>query len=206
MKYTSHLNVLPLKLLPVCAAGCMVGINPPGGRIPLRLRLGPSIGFEPLISVWELLHKQHRSVMETGSQRWVTTCESLYQTELTTLMKLSPVGFAMTCEEVVPVVMDVPMVGRGIVMTGKVWLRASCCCAKGVRRAGCGWLCTKEGSDGVGVNERGAQSESAGCGVEHGVFVGVGVDGLGVPDPKGTKQTEYFKWRKEFSFRVEFIK
>lgn len=44
-----------------------------------------------------------------------------------------------------------------------------------------------EGSEGVVVNERGAERESAGCGVEHGVFVGVGVDGLGVPDPKETK-------------------
>lgn len=44
-----------------------------------------------------------------------------------------------------------------------------------------------EGSEGVVVNERGAERESAGCGVEHGVFVGVGVDGLGVPDPKDTK-------------------
>lgn len=41
-----------------------------------------------------------------------------YQTELTTLMKFSPAGLAMTCDEVVPVVMDVPMVGRGMVMTG----------------------------------------------------------------------------------------
>lgn len=39
----------------------------------------------------------------------------------------------------------------------------------------------------MGVKDRGAQ-RSAGCGVEHGVLVGVGVDGLGVPDPKGTKQ------------------
>lgn len=104
-------------------------------------------------------------------------------------MKLSPAGFAITCEEVVPVVMDVPMVGSGIVMTGSVWPRASCCWAKGVRRAGWDWLCTTAGSDGVGVNERGPQRESAGCGVEHGVLVGVGVDGLGVPDPKGTKQS-----------------
>lgn len=168
----------------------MVGISPPGGRIPLRLRLGPSMGFEPLISVWGLLHKQYSSVMEAGSDWRVTTWyEDFYQTELTTLMKLSPAGFAMTCEEVVPVVMDVPMVGRGIVMTGRVWLRASCCWAKGVRRAGC----TMEGSEGVGVNERGAERESTGWGVEHGVFVGVGVDGLGVPDPKGTKQRQYFK-------------
>lgn len=47
-------------------------------------------------------------------------------------------------------------------------------------------------SEGVGVSERGAERRSAGCGVEHGVLVGVGVDGLGVPDPKrgesGSKQ------------------
>lgn len=112
---------------------------------------------------------------------------SSYQTELTTLIKLSPAGLAMTCDEVVPVVMDVPMVGRGIVMTGRGWLRASCCWAKGVRRAGCDWLWTMGGSEGVGVTERGAERKSAGCGVEHGVLVGVGVDGLGVPDPKAGK-------------------
>lgn len=39
------------------------------------------------------------------------------------------------------------------------------------------------GSEEVGVTERGVERESAGCGVEHGVLVGVGVDGLGVPDP-----------------------
>lgn len=48
------------------------------------------------------------------------------------------------------------------------------------------------GSERVGVTERGAERESVGCGVEHGVLVGVGVDGLGVPDPKrgesGSKQ------------------
>lgn len=43
------------------------------------------------------------------------------------------------------------------------------------------------GSEGVGVTERGAERESAGCGVEHGVLVGVGVDGFGVPDPSGGK-------------------
>lgn len=57
-----------------------------------------------------------------------------------------------------------------------------------MRRAGWDWLWTSEGSEGVGVNDRGAQRGSAGCGVEHGVLVGVGVDGLGVPDPAGTKQ------------------
>lgn len=52
------------------------------------------------------------------------------------------------------------------------------------------------GSEGVGVTERGVERESAGCGVEHGVLVGVGVDGLGVPDPRGgnwTKTNETFK-------------
>lgn len=39
-------------------------------------------------------------------------------------------------------------------------------------------------SEGVGVTERGAERESAGWGVEHGVLVGVGVDGFGVPDPE----------------------
>lgn len=53
-----------------------------------------------------------------------------------------------------------------------------------------------EGSEGVVVKERGPERESAGCGVEHGVFVGVGVDGLGVPDPKETKPREYFQWSK----------
>lgn len=109
---------------------------------------------------------------------------SSYQTDLTTLMKLRPAGLAMTCDEVVPVVMDVPMVGRGMVMTGSGWLRASCCGAKGARRAGCDWLWTMGGSEGVGVTERGAERESAGWGVEHGVLVGVGVDGFGVPDPE----------------------
>lgn len=46
------------------------------------------------------------------------------------------------------------------------------------------------GSEGVGVTERGAERESTGCGVEHGVLVGVGVDGLGVPDPKAGKWTK----------------
>lgn len=110
-----------------------------------------------------------------------------YQTELTTLIKLSPAGLAMTCDDVVPVVMDVPMVGRGMVMTGTDWLRASCCWAKEVRRVGCVWLWTIGRSEGVGVNERGAERESAGWGVEHGVLVGVGVDGFGVPDPWGVK-------------------
>lgn len=55
-------------------------------------------------------------------------------------MKLSPAGLAMTCDDVVPVVMDVPMVGRGMVMTGSVWLKASGCWVKGVRRAFCAWF------------------------------------------------------------------
>lgn len=63
-----------------------------------------------------------------------------------------------------------------------------------------------EGSEGVVVNERGAERESAGCGVEQGVFVGVGVEGLGVPDPKETKPGEYFKWRKGVFPKVDFIK
>jgi len=42
-------------------------------------------------------------------------------------MKLSPAGFAMTWVEVVPVVMDVTMVERGMVITGSAWLRDICC-------------------------------------------------------------------------------
>lgn len=51
------------------------------------------------------------------------------------------------------------------------------------------------GSEGVGVTERGADRESAGWGVEHGVLVGVGVDGFGVPDPE-MKETEDVSFRK----------
>lgn len=39
-----------------------------------------------------------------------------YQTEPTTLMKLSPAEFAMTWVAVVPVVIDVTMVERGMVV------------------------------------------------------------------------------------------
>lgn len=56
-----------------------------------------------------------------------------YQTWPITLMKFSPAGLVMTCEDVV---LDV---GRGIVMTG----RAICCWAKGVIRVGC---CGRVGS------------------------------------------------------------
>lgn len=78
-------------------------------------------------------------------------------------------------------VMDVPMVDRA--MTGRGWLMANCCCANGVRRADCVWLWTMPSSCWAGVTER----ASLGCGVEQGVLVGVGVDGLGVPDPKEGK-------------------
>lgn len=50
-----------------------------------------------------------------------------YQTEPTTLMKLSPVEFAMTWVGVVPGVIDVTMVERGMVVTGIAWLRDLCC-------------------------------------------------------------------------------
>lgn len=50
------------------------------------------------------------------------------------------------------------------------------------------------GSEGVGVTDRGAESGSAGCGVEHGVLVGVGVDGFGVPDPKVPKRDKTYKF------------
>lgn len=174
--------------LPVCGACC---ISPPGGRIPLRLRLGPNMGLAPLINVWGLLQTKEQKGKDHQEKQPENT-ESLhrfshfssYQTDLTTLMKLRPAGLAMTCDEVVPVVIDVPIVGRGMVMTGSGWLRASCCGAKGARRAGWDWPWTIGGSEGVGVTERGADSGSVGWGVEHGVLVGVGVDGFGVPDPE----------------------
>lgn len=87
-------------------------------------------------------------------------------------MKFSPAGLVMTCEEV--------DMGKGIFMTGRAWLRAICCCANGVSRVGC---CGRAGSWGVGVTEGVTLWISAGCGVEQGVLVGVGVEGLGVPDP-----------------------
>lgn len=98
-------------------------------------------------------------------------------------MKLSPAGFAMTWVEVVPVVMDVTMVERGMVITGSAWLRDICCWANGVNKVGWG---VKPDSWGVGVAEGVIGVElwaSEGCGVDEGVLVGVGVDGLGVPDP-----------------------
>lgn len=172
----------------------MVGINPADGRIPLRFSPGPSMGLEPLIKVWGLLQntkipkapwkKQH---VTNKSHQSIRDDLFSYQTELTTLIKFSPAALAMTCDELVPVVMDVTMVGRGMVMTGRGWLKANCCWGKGVSSGGCDWLWTMAGSEGVGVTERGIERESVGCGVEHGVLVGVGVEGLGVPDPK--------KWR-----------
>lgn len=47
--------------------------------------------------------------------------------ELTTLTELSPAVSAMTGETVLPVVIDVTMVERGMVVTGIAWLRALCC-------------------------------------------------------------------------------
>lgn len=103
-----------------------------------------------------------------------------YQTDPTTLMKLSPAGLAMTWEEVVPVLMEV---GRGMVMTGKAWLSAICCWANGARSVG---GCARAVSCGVGVTDGVAFRVSVGCGVEQGVLVGVGVKGFGVPDPRDT--------------------
>lgn len=103
-------------------------------------------------------------------------------------MKLRPAGLAMTWEEVVPVLMDV---GRGMVMTGSAWLSAICCWANGARSVGgcccCCCCAATDASWGVGVTDGVALWASTGCGVEQGVLVGVGVEGLGVPDP-GDKQ------------------
>lgn len=68
----THWGTWLWNLLPVCAADCMVGISPPGGRIPLRFRPGPSMGLEPLIKVWGLLHKQCRMVTTGDSDEQVT--------------------------------------------------------------------------------------------------------------------------------------
>lgn len=104
------------------------GHQPPRRKDPAQIEAGAQHGVGAA-------HQRLRAAAQTAEpcyggrqQSCDSTCEtSRYQTEPTTLMKLSPVAFAITCEEVVPVVMDVPMVGRGIVMTGSVWLRASCC-------------------------------------------------------------------------------
>lgn len=61
-----------VNFLPVGAGDCMVGISPPGGRIPLRLRPGLSIGLEPLIKVCGLLHKQYSTVMKIDNHQQVT--------------------------------------------------------------------------------------------------------------------------------------
>lgn len=58
-------------------------------------------------------------------------------------MKLRPAVLVMTCEEVVPVLMEV---GRGMVMTGSV----ICCWEKGASSVCCWGIA---GSWGVGVTE-----------------------------------------------------
>lgn len=119
---------------------------------------------------------------------------SSYQTEPTTLMKFSPAGLVMTCEEV-----ELDM-GKGIFMTGRAWLRAICCCANGVSSVG-GW--ERMGSWGVGVTEGVVLWISAWCGVEQGVLVGVGVEGLGVPDP--IKGIQSWGWDINSSVRLLFM-
>lgn len=61
------------------------------------------------------------------------------------------------------------------------------------------------GSEGVGVTERGAARESEGCGVEHGVLVGVGVDGLGVPDPVKTEQFIFMTVTSQATRKLIFL-
>lgn len=50
-----------------------------------------------------------------------------YQTEPTTLMKLSPAEPAVAWVAVVPGVVGVTMVERGMLVTGIAWLRGLCC-------------------------------------------------------------------------------
>lgn len=97
-------------------------------------------------------------------------------------MKLRPAGLVMTCVEVVPVLIEV---GRGMVITGS----AICCWENGASSVCC-WDIA--GSWGVGVTEGVAPWMSTGWGVEHGVLVGVGVDGLGVPDSENKEETIEF--------------
>jgi hypothetical protein len=106
---------------------------------------------------------------------------STYPAELSTLTEVSPAESAMTGESELPVVMDVTMVERGMVVTGIAWLRALCCWANWVNKVGWG---VKPDSWGDGVAEGVLGAEfwaSGGCGTDEGV--GVGGDGLGVPDP-----------------------
>lgn len=63
----------------------------------------PSMEFEPLFRAWAP------------------------PAELSTLTEVSPAESAMTGESELPVVMDVTMVERGMVVTGIAWLRALCC-------------------------------------------------------------------------------
>lgn len=76
---------------------------------------------------WTVLYHSHpphpNNQRSQGKLKTIRT----YHTEPTTLMKLSPAGFAMTWVDVVPVVMDVTMVERGMVITGSAWLRDICC-------------------------------------------------------------------------------
>lgn len=66
-------------------------------------------------------------LVKISQEKKIRTSLQTYQTEPTTLMKLSPAEFAMTWVAVVPVVMDVTMVERGMVVTGIAWLRDFCC-------------------------------------------------------------------------------
>lgn len=62
-------------------------------------------------------------IFRTQSRTIVQT----YQTEPTTLMKLSAAEFAVTWVAVAPGVTEVTMVERGVVVTGIAWLRDLCC-------------------------------------------------------------------------------
>lgn len=87
--------------------------RPPDGRRPLLHRLCPAGGMAPV--------SQPRMEFEPLFRAWAPPAE------LTTLMELSPAESAMTGETVLPVVIDVTMVERGMVVTGIAWLRALCC-------------------------------------------------------------------------------
>lgn len=96
-------------------------------------------------------------------------------------MKLSPAEPAVAWVAVVPGVVGVTMVERGMLVTGIAWLRGLCCRANWANRVGWGVEPESRGG-GVAGGALGVELWAAGgCGADEGV--GVGVDGLGVPDP-----------------------
>lgn len=132
-------------------------------------------------------YSQRRASARLTNQRGKLTRPArkpTYQTEPTTLMKLSPAVSAVTWLEEVPVVMEVTVVERGTVIMGSAWLRARAAVQTGCVKRAEGWspICGE-----LGAEEGGVRVElwvPGGCGADEGVLlVGEGGDGLRVPDP-----------------------